>query len=574
MCSKISICIILGGEAANVVPNDTFACRCECDSKFTVENKRKIISEFRAFNHEKQNIYLRGCVKIIPAAKRRHPPRTDEPKPRSSFEFTVTVDRRSIKCCKGAFCHLHNIKRSRLTKKVLNFTASLADGRGKHDNHPKVTDEVRNKMREHIRSFPARESHYSRSKNEQKKYLDANLSITKMHQLLLKDQPNLEGAAKYWLYEDIFNHEFNISFGYPRSDICDTCEKFYADIKKSEVNNEITKVRQLKVEHELHVRRGDAFNTQLKEMMTLAKEDDSIHVLAMDYQKNLPLPLTGIGQEYYKRQLWLHNLGMHDVGTKKATMFVYAEHYAKKGPNETISCLKYYISQLSVHVKHLHIFADNCFSQNKSKYMVAFIYMLAHTRFTSVTLHYPIPGHSRMPCDRDFGRIEKLKRREDKVLAPSQWVRLIRNADKKSPFEVLYVNHPLTDDMQDDGTPVVKVLDVKSAFEPLITGVTSISKLRCIAARRGEAVKTRQTMTGICSEKVGILKRGTNIASLKLAFDQATPAYDSYLAIKDAKVKDVKSLLIHVFLPDSVTFYNELRSDADNPVNCSDEEVE
>ena len=36
---------------------------------------------------------------------------------------------------------------------------------GKHDNHQRVNDEVRNVIREHIRSFPARSSHYSRLEN-------------------------------------------------------------------------------------------------------------------------------------------------------------------------------------------------------------------------------------------------------------------------------------------------------------------------------------------------------------------------------------------------------------------------
>ena len=33
------------------------------------------------------------------------------------------------------------------------------------DNHPQVSDDVRDLIREHIRSFPARSSHYSPSDN-------------------------------------------------------------------------------------------------------------------------------------------------------------------------------------------------------------------------------------------------------------------------------------------------------------------------------------------------------------------------------------------------------------------------
>ena len=30
--------------------------------------------------------------------------------------------------------------------------------------------------------------------------------------------------VKEWLYRKIFNEEFNLSFGYPRSDTCETCD--------------------------------------------------------------------------------------------------------------------------------------------------------------------------------------------------------------------------------------------------------------------------------------------------------------------------------------------------------------
>ena len=66
-----------------------------------------------------------------------------------------------------------------------------------------------------------------------------------------------------------------------------------------------------------------------------------------------------------------------------------------------------------------------------------------------------------MPCDRNFGRIEKRMRKKDRVIFPLQWVSLIKGTDLSSPFDVVYVEHPLTDSMMDDGTPVAK-----KAFNP------------------------------------------------------------------------------------------------------------
>ena len=66
----------------------------------------------------------------------------------------------------------------------------------------------------------------------------------------------------------------------------------------------------------------------------------------MEFKKKLLLPKTGISQEYYKQQLWLHNFCIHDNVSHRAKMFLFAEHYAGKGPNEVISCLKYYLSTI------------------------------------------------------------------------------------------------------------------------------------------------------------------------------------------------------------------------------------
>ena len=129
----------------------------------------------------------------------------------------------------------------------------------------------------------------------------------------------------------------------------------------------------------------------------------------MDYKKNLALNLIGIGQEYYKCQLWIQNLYIQDNVNDTANMYLYTEHFAAKGPNEVISCLDHYISGLSATIRKLVLFMDNCFSQNKNRYIFAYLQSIVNksASLTEVFVNYPLPGHSRMPCDRDFGHIEK-----------------------------------------------------------------------------------------------------------------------------------------------------------------------
>ena len=212
--------------------------------------------------------------------------------------------------CKVAFLGLHGIKSSRLKKTILKLDISIEDGRGKHEHHLRIDESIENRVREHIRKFPARESHYSRTKNVHERYRDSSLTVASLHRSFIGENPDLEHQCSYRLYSDIFNTDFNISFGFPRSDICDTCEKHQAEIKKAQLNGNQQEVKRLEVENKLHQQRADVFNIQLTEATenasALGENRDTV-VICMDYERNLPLPLTGIGQEYYKRQLWVHN---------------------------------------------------------------------------------------------------------------------------------------------------------------------------------------------------------------------------------------------------------------------------
>lgn len=90
--------------------------------------------------------------------------------------------------------------------------------RGKHKNRPnRISSQWNTKVDSQIRSFPRRESHYSRNKSSHY-YLSPELNIKKMHDLFLKlDEPGLEESAKpivsFDFYYRYFKQNFNYSFG-------------------------------------------------------------------------------------------------------------------------------------------------------------------------------------------------------------------------------------------------------------------------------------------------------------------------------------------------------------------------
>ena len=546
-------------------------CRCKCLEKFNDGEKSNILKEFNELaEHEKQNIYLRGCISVKEENTIRRKQSQAVPKTFcSSYSYTIKETGSPIPVCKNAFCALHGIKESRLKKKVLDFEEPLQDLRGKHGHHKKLNDEIRQTIRQHISSFPARESHYSRADNRKRIYLTSDLNISEIFRLFLEQHPDMKTIAKEWIYRDIFNYEFNISFGFPRTDVCDTCEKFNADIKFATVNRNNDLVLKLRTEHEVHKRKGDAFYEQIREDKHLALSTDDTQVIAMDFQKNLLLPVTGIGQEYYKRQLAVHNLGIHDVCSGNASMYIYAENFAHKGPNEVLSCLEHYIDELPESIRKLVIFTDNCFSQNKNRYIVAFLQNLCNTKLSEVVIKYPIPGHSRMPCDRDFGRIEKKKLKTDKFHKPSDLVNLIAKSSINSSWKIVYVEHPFTDNLEMDSRPVVRVKDFKSSLDKVIKAPEGIASLRGILFERLKNPVGRSSMTGPLTSTLNLLKRGKSMSTLKSAIIDCPLAFNGFLPIKKAKFNDIMSLLSHVHLPESVTFYTSLK-----PIEMSPEEDE
>ncbi|CAB4055906.1 unnamed protein product [Lepeophtheirus salmonis] len=87
---------------------------------------------------------------------------------------------KTVVVCKKAFCSFHDIKVAWLKRKVRNLEVDIKDLRSKHAHHHKLNDAIRQRVRKHIASFPARESHDSVSKQTTRNHLDASLNITEM----------------------------------------------------------------------------------------------------------------------------------------------------------------------------------------------------------------------------------------------------------------------------------------------------------------------------------------------------------------------------------------------------------
>lgn len=120
-------------------------------------------------------------------------------------------------------------------------------------------------------------SHYSRKKNERRRYLSSLLSVAAMHHMYV-DTCKYEGGAdmplvKYHHYSKVFNEEFNLSFGYPKSDTCGTCEQFMIEFSSLSDNPSKKQVAEQRCDE--HLCSAEKFYSDIRLDTEIAKKEHS-----------------------------------------------------------------------------------------------------------------------------------------------------------------------------------------------------------------------------------------------------------------------------------------------------------
>ena len=183
----------------------------------------------------------------------------------------------------------------------------------------------------------------------------------------------------------------------------------------------------------LHRRRGRRFYDLLNEV------NDSL-TICFDMMENLVLPKTPVGRAYYSRQLYLYVFGVvrhlgRNLGQGRETidLYVWREDQNKKDSNMISSALWHYFTnvlsdQLS-DFNTLRLFSDSCYGQNKNINTLAMLFALKKKCLSHMDIKYffPVRGHSFLPCDRAFGRIEREIKTHDIVSLPTEYIDMLKH---------------------------------------------------------------------------------------------------------------------------------------------------
>lgn len=545
-------------------------CKNKCRKKLGNTYETVFTKFWDLGSFDLQNSYLFGCIRLEPK-KRSYKQKQKRQESRRKFtaQYMVNVNGEDVKVCKVEFMSVHGLQKSRgrinniVKMKSTGAVVPNQDGRGKHKNRPnKISDEQVNSVKTHIDMIPKYQSHYSRNNNLNKTYLNCDMTISGLYNDYYVPWCEKENILpiKESAYRKIFCTSYNIGFKLPKSDTCKTCDEMNIKIDslKQNNNNNVQEVQELITTLNIHKFRAKGMQDLLKLEADNSKRVENKLVISFDLQQAMPVPKLTTGPAFYSRKIWLYNLGVHDCTNERGYMYVWTEDQAKRGADEIISAVLKFLednSGIIEAIEELIVFTDNCPGQNKNWQMMSFwLQLIKEKRFKQITHYFLVSGHTHLPSDRDFAKIEKRQRKHAPVIySPEGWHKVIREANKKNPFVV-----------------TVMTQDNFFSFEPLLHNINknarSVDKRNLdfsgvyafhFKVEKPGSFFIKHTINGDYQE-INVLKKGRPANTSKLS-DIIKKKYTEPIKIAENKLANIRSLLPYI-PPIYHPFYNHLNA--------------
>ncbi|KAF6212106.1 hypothetical protein GE061_012626 [Apolygus lucorum] len=420
--------------------------------------------------------------------------------------------------------------------------------------------------KEAVRNFLGKlncvESHYGRAKSK-RVYVAAELSVSKLHKLF-KAQATSSLHVSYSCFHNIFINDFNIGFSSPATDACASCTRLRTQIAQNPEGSpeRVTLMTELR----LHKLRADAFYKIMKETAGIT----DTYSFVFDLQQVHPLPKTPIGDAFYRRQISFYSFCCVPVDSRAPTFYTWNETMGKRGANEIGSALIHHLrSQDLSSFSTISMFSDGCAGQNRNAHVV---HVLCHwlknesrENIQKIQVTFPTRGHSFLPADRAFGRVEKRLKN----------INVITNNNE---YDAIYEEFGSVKKLGEDWV----VYDIKH-LEQIYQKIKGISQTKRLC------IKKIRSRDGTVSTKVlccanyrfdsmtenfrSIVKKGRSDSLENL------PEIHTSLALTEEKKRDVIHLLKTHFGADwrdqpNLTWYANVLENAADPSTEEDEECD
>lgn len=480
----------------------------------------------------------------------------------SYFVKVHHTDKFQMQVCQKTFLNILHVTKSRVQRVANRYTKSgqmPVERRG--GARLGKYAEKRISVKRFIEKFKCTESHYCRGKST-RQYLSCGLSIKKIMEMYNNSHPsNLK--VKRSFFRKIFTVHFNIGFGTPVTDACSRCIELTERMKNAK-DNELKK--DLMIEKRVHKLRSKAFYEILRE------EKQGMLTFSYDCQKNLVNPKIPDQVAYYSRQLYTYHFAVvkgtsHSALTKKNVFsFTWMEHEYQKSSNEIASAVFYLLSSTDMeNITKTRLCADGCGGQNRNSVMVGmlvyFLGKIAPLSLKEIELVFPVRGHSFLPSDRVFGRIERKLKKMPIITNPNTYIELFEENAVVLKLENCHIR------------------DWKKSVKECFKGVQSwhfkFSQCkRIVIEKQGKGnvtVRGEEYYRTDAGKSLPLWKRGKNISKMVLYnLPKGVP-------VKPHKVKDIHTLLKSHFGPewkenrecDFFKHFVEECSNNANPVDAS-----
>lgn len=430
------------GVVAAKQPGPPCKCANLCYSKVGDDNIKIIFNAYWALgSHDQQSNYI--MCRVSDVEPKRSRVKEGDSRRKATRAFTVLHNNTTYPVCMQAFLSIHAISEKRMrnvmSKAAASPTGTLTlDQRGRKEPPNKTSQETLDLVEDFCKSLPTCQSHYSRAKNPDRLYLPPGSTWSALF-VAFKDylQEKNHDAASLTQRRFIDKvKEYKISIHPPRSDTCTTCDDFKIKLQALSPERDQDKIAAINIkknEHQIHATVGRHFID-----IYIKDKSPSIASIAVDLQQTLATPKLTTSAQYYRCKLWTYNLGIHNLKTKHPYFYVWHEAEAKRGSIEVASCINHYIKNfVGNDILKLVVFSDNCAGQNKNINLVLSYLRQVHTgRFSSIHHYYLETGHSYLPCDRDFGVLEKHMRSKE-VYTTDHYTTYMKSCRKSDPATVV-----------------------------------------------------------------------------------------------------------------------------------------
>ena len=174
-------------------------CPLKCFEKVSEGQRQKLFDGFWASaDFNTQNACICGCIKVIEIKRRYTSKGADSRRSNSRVYYVHNGSGVSARVCRKAFLRIHGISAGRVDR---SLKAHCSSGGVPHID--KTSQEDISRVKQHIRSFPQYQSHYSRNDSPHRMYLSPELTIVKMYHLY--KQEHGEDGVSEWVYRKTFS---------------------------------------------------------------------------------------------------------------------------------------------------------------------------------------------------------------------------------------------------------------------------------------------------------------------------------------------------------------------------------